>query len=91
MSAYTGPARVIAEEDTEVRVNANLKSGRDGLRTSWGGVLTPTSDGLRRLLNLTTGRLRLSDGAEAEFLRPDTSDWVASQQLTIIGQGDAPF
>jgi hypothetical protein len=91
MRAYTGPALVIAENDTEVRVNALLNSGRDGLRSAWGGVLTPTSDGLRRLLNLTTGRLRLSDGTEAEFLRPDTSDWVASQQLTIIGQGDAPF
>jgi hypothetical protein len=48
-------------------------------------------DGLARLLNLTDGRLRLPDGAEAEFLRTDTSDWVSTKQLTIIGQNSPPF
>lgn len=43
------------------------------------------------MLNLAKGRLRLADGTEADFLRPDTSDWVSTQRLTIIGQGEAPF
>ena len=91
MSAYKGQAVAITEEDLKVRVTANLASHRDGLRTGWGGTLTPPPDGLQQWLNVTTGRLRLPSGAEAAFLRPDTSDWVAARQLAIIGQDEPPF
>ncbi len=90
MNAYNGQA-LVTVDDMEVPVNANLSSYRDGLRPEWGGMLTPTPDGLPQLLNLTKGRLRLADGTEADFLRSDTSDWVSTQRLTIIGQGEAPF
>lgn len=91
MSAYNGRAVVIAEDDTEAAVTANLSHRRNGLRTGWGGTLTPTPDDLQLMLNLTEGTLRLPDGQEAQFLRPNTSDWIAHNQLIIIGQGEAPF
>ena len=48
MSAYNGPAVIIVKDDTEVAVIANLRNYRNGLRTGWGGRLTPTSaDGLQ--------------------------------------------
>jgi hypothetical protein len=90
MSAYNGQAWVISEDGTDVPVTASLTSYPDGLRTSWGGTLTPASDGLARLLNLVEGRLQLPGGTEAEFLRRDTSDWVSTQRLTITGQ-DSPL
>lgn len=91
MSAYNGQAVAITEENVEVPVTAILRSHRDGLRMSWGATLTPTPDGLQQWMNVTTGRLRLPGGAEAAFLRPDTSDWVTTKQLTIIGQDEPPF
>ena len=91
MDAYNGQAVAITEADLEVPVTANLTSHRDGLRTGWGGTLTFTPDGLQQWLNVTTGRLRLPSVAEAAFLRPNTSDWVAARQLTIIGQDEPPF
>jgi hypothetical protein len=92
MSAYNGSAVIIDKDDTQVVVIANLRKYRNGLRTDWGGTLTPTSaDGLQRVNNLTEACLRFPDGREARFLRPDTSEWVTSKRLTIIGQLDAPF
>jgi len=91
MNAYNGQARIVGNNGTDVPVTANLTSYPDGLRTSWGGTLTPAPDGLPRLANLTEGRLQLPGGTEAEFLRPDTSDWVSTQQLKIIGQHSPPF
>jgi hypothetical protein len=75
----------------EVPVTANLRRYRTGLRTDWGGTLTPSSCGLQQLANLTEGRLRFPAGTEADFLRPDTSDWVMRRQLAILGQNDPPF
>jgi hypothetical protein len=91
MSGYNGPAVIITEDDTEVLVTANLRRYRAGLRTDWSGTLAPSADALRQLANLTKGRLRLPDGNEADFLRPDTSHWVTSKRLAIIGQDEAPF
>jgi hypothetical protein len=91
MSAYNGQARIVGDNSTDVRVTASLTSYPGGLHTSWGGTLTPAPDGLPPLANLTEGRLQLPGGTEAEFLRPDTSDWVSTQQLKIIGQGSPPF
>jgi hypothetical protein len=91
MSAYNGRAVVIAEGVTEAAVTARLSQRRNGLRTDWGGTLTPTPDDLKQMLNLTEGTLRLPDGQEAQFRRPNTSDWVARNQLIIIGQDEAPF
>jgi hypothetical protein len=91
MSVYNGQARIVGDHGTDVPVTATLTSYRDGLHTSWGGTLTPTPDGLHRLAKLTEGRLHLPGGTEAEFLRPDTSDWVSTQQLKIIGQDSPPF
>ena len=91
MSAYNGQALVVGGNGADVPVTASLTSYPDGLHASWGGTLTPMPDGLARLLNLTDGRLRLPDGTEAEFLRTDTSDWVSTKQLTIIGQNSPPF
>jgi len=91
MSAYKGRAMIVAGGEAETAVTANLSRHINGLRTGWSGTLTPTPDGLQQLLNLTEGTLRLPDGREAQFLRPDTSDWVAHRQLIIIGQDDAPF
>ena len=91
MGAYNGQALIITDDETEVPVTAKLSSHRDGLRSRWGGTLTPASDALRQLANLTKGLLRLADGTEAEFLRPDTSDWVGTNQLKVMGQDEAPF
>jgi hypothetical protein len=91
MSAYNGPALVIADHDAGEPVTASLSSYRDGLRVSWGGTLTPAREGLSRLVSLTAGRLQLPDGAEGEFLRPDTSDWVRTNRMKIIGQANPPF
>lgn len=91
MSTYNGPAVIITESDTEVSVTARLTSYRDGLRTSWRGSLTPTTDGLQHLSNLDKGRLRLPGETEADFLRPDTSDWAMRKQLAILSQNDPPF
>jgi hypothetical protein len=90
MDAYDGPAVMITEDDAEVPVGASLRGGHSGLRAVWGGTLRP-ADGLQEVLNLTKGRLRLPDGREASFLRPNTSDWVGTGRLSIIGQNDAPF
>lgn len=76
VTAYNGPAVLLMEDEAEIPVTARLASYRDGLRTSWRGSITPTADGLQQVLNLDKGRLRLPDGTEADFLRPDTSDWV---------------
>jgi len=76
MNAYNGQARIVGNNGTDVPVTANL---------------TSYPDGLPRLANLTEGRLQLPGGTEAEFLRPDTSDWVSTQQLKIIGQHSPPF
>jgi hypothetical protein len=43
------------------------------------------------VLNLREGTLRLPDGRETRFVRPDNSDWVTNKQLIIIGQLDTPF
>lgn len=91
MSAYDGQARIIGDDGTDVAVTANLTSYPDGRRISWGGTLTPARDGLPQLANLTQGRVQLPHGPAAEFLRPDTSDWVSTNQLTIIGQDSPPF
>jgi hypothetical protein len=91
VTTYNGPAVLLTEEEAEIPVTARLTSYRDELRTSWRGSLTPTADGLQQVLNLFKGRLRLPDGTEAEFLRPDTSDWVSTKQLTILGQDEPPF
>lgn len=91
MSAYNGQAMVIVDNGVNVPVVASLTSYRDGLYVSWGGTLTSASEEQSRLLNLTTGKLQLPDGTEAEFLRPDTSDWVGTNRLKITGQDDPPF
>lgn len=91
MSTYSGQAVVTAGDGTETTVTTRLAQYRSGLRTGWGGTLTPMPHELQQVSNLREGTLRLPNGQEAQFLRPDTSDWVASKQLTIIGQGDPPF
>jgi hypothetical protein len=90
MNSYSGRALVITHDGSEVPAAVSLRQYRDGLRTAWGGTIIPGSDGLDPLVNLTAGRLRLP-GAEAEFLRPDASEWVRSDRLEIIGQDEAPF
>jgi hypothetical protein len=91
MSAYNGQARIVGDNGTDVPVTASLTSYPDGLQTTWAGKLTPAPDRLAQLANVTEGRLQLPGGTEAEFLRPDTSDWVSTQQLEIIGQDSPPF
>ena len=91
MSAYNGQAMVIADNGADVPVTASLTSYRDGLHISWRGTLMPAQEGQPWLLNLTAGRLQLPDGTEAEFLRPDTSDWMGTNRMKIIGQANPPF
>jgi hypothetical protein len=91
MSAYNGQALVIGQDGASVRVTASLTSYRDGLRISWDGTLTPAQEGQPQLLELTAGRLQLPDGTEAAFLRPDTSDWVSTNRMKVIGQDNPPF
>lgn len=91
MNTYNGQGLLIAEQDVEFPVTVNLRSYRDGLRTAWGGTITPARADHKPLLALTVGRLRLPDGTEAAFLRPDTSDLVRSNWLEIIGQDEPPF
>jgi hypothetical protein len=91
MATYSSEAVLICEDGTEIPVTVNLSSYRTGLRTDWGGTVIAAPDGLREMLNLAKGRLRLPDGTEAEFLRPDTSDWVGTDRLSISGQDEPPF
>jgi hypothetical protein len=91
MTTYNGKALIICEDGTKMPVTANLSSYSSGLLTSWSGPVTAAPDGLREMSNLTKGRLRFPDGKEAEFLRPDTSDWVHTNRLSITGQDEAPF
>ncbi len=91
MSAYNGQALVTGEDGASVPVTASLASYRDGLRSSWGGTLTPAREGQSRLLNLTAGTLQLPNGTAAEFLCPDTRDLVSTNRMRIIGQDVPPF
>lgn len=91
MTTYRGKALLICEDGTEIPVTVSLSSYRTGLRTDWGGTVTAAPDDLRKMLNPAKGRLRLPDGTEAEFLRPDTSDWVGTDRLSISGQAEPPF
>jgi len=91
MSTYNGEALIIGEDNTEIRVSANLRRSHGGLLTGWGGTVTAAPDVLGEMANLDEGRLRFPDGKEAEFLRPDRSDWALTGRMTIIGQDEAPF
>jgi len=91
MNTYNGKVLIVREDGTEISVTADLSIYHDGLRTGWNGTLTAAPDGLQEVANLAEGRLRFPDGQEAQFLRPDISDWVGTNQLSIIGQDEAPF
>jgi hypothetical protein len=67
MSAYNGQAWVVSEDGTDVPVTASLTSYPDGLRTGWGGTLTPASDGLPRLLNLVKDGSSCPAGPKQSF------------------------
>ncbi|MET7711016.1 hypothetical protein [Streptomyces sp. NPDC005407] len=96
MNTFRGAATLITDEGRELPVTANLRQGPVGLHTRWGGTLSvPHHQQPIELTNLQTGRLRIGDGQEAAFVRPDISDWMGSPaglfQITIEGNGDAPF
>jgi hypothetical protein len=91
MTTYNGQALVIVGDGIEISATVSLRSYRDGLHMAWGGTVTPAPDSHQPLLNLTEGRLRLPEGVEAAFLRPDTSDLVRSSRMEIIGQDEPPF
>lgn len=92
MSAYQGPAIIVLDNGRELAVTANLR--KDATNT-WEGVLSvPDQSKPIELLNLPEGKLRIGE-REGSFVRPDISDWMGSPaglfQITIEGNGDAPF
>jgi hypothetical protein len=91
MSTYNSSVVVIGEDGTEITVTANLRTYRNGLRTSWNGTLTAKQEHLVEMANWDEGRLRVPDGKEAKFLRPDRSEWFSTGRMQITGQGDPPF
>ena len=91
MANHSSDAVILMEDGTQIPVMAQLQRDDSGNLTNWGGVLTTTPDGADATKNLTEGRLRLPSGAEADFLRLDTTDWVTTNQLRITGQGEPPF
>ncbi|MFF3247368.1 hypothetical protein ACFYWY_27430 [Streptomyces sp. NPDC002870] len=96
MSNLRESATLTTDEGRELPVTANLHKGSAGLHTVWSGTLSvPAHERSTELLNLRQGRLRFENGQEAAFIRPDTSDWRGSPaglfQITIEGNGDAPF
>ncbi|WP_190232795.1 hypothetical protein [Streptomyces avicenniae] len=95
MGNYRGPAVVILDNGRQLSVTADLRTSTVSGRPSWQGTLsTPISSQPVELINLGQGVLRVGtrDGA---FVRADISDWLGSPaglfQLTIEGNGDAPF
>lgn len=96
MSNHRESATLITDEGRELPVTANLHKGSAGLLTTWGGTLSvPADQRSVELTNLAQGRIRTRDGQESAFVRPNTSDWLGSPaslfQMTIEGNGDAPF
>ena len=91
MSTYNGRVVIIGKDGTEIPVTTSLRSYRSGLHMAWDGTLIAPEDRLRDIKDWEEGRLRFPDGTEAEFLRPDRSDWVRSSRMSIIGQNDPPF
>jgi hypothetical protein len=92
MTTYKGTALLLLDVDTQLAAGADLSKDASG---TWRGTLTFPAEGRTlELMNLVTGTLRIS-GRDGAFVRPDTSDWVASPagqfQIRIDGNGDAPF
>ncbi|MFJ6934457.1 hypothetical protein [Streptomyces sp. NPDC101132] len=95
MSSYRGPAILITDEGREFQVTANLQGMSAGLRTSWAGTLSvPNISQPAEMTNLPAGRIRIGEH-EGAFIRPNIRDWLGSPpgtfQITIEGNGDAPF
>ncbi|MCI3155553.1 hypothetical protein ELQ39_28180 [Streptomyces sp. GB4-14] len=92
MNTYSGPAVLLVEDGSKFDTEAELSKDASG---SWSGTLTLRDATLfRTLLNVTDGHL-LVNGQPGEFIRPDTSDWVANldgpRVMRILGSGPAPF
>jgi len=95
MTTYKGNASLILDSGRELAVTANLTGAANAGRADWGGTLSvPDQSKPIEMVNLRGGVLRTEHG-EARFVRPDISDWLGSTpgrfEITILGDGDAPF
>jgi len=93
MTNYTGPAVLLAEDGRKFDADANLTA--DPATGDWRGTLTFRDTPLiPELLNIRDGHILVNDNP-GEFVRQDTSDWVASAggplTIRIWGSGAPPF
>lgn len=82
----------MTENGTEIRAGADLK----GSERSWGGYLTLDGENWDLVKNMWSGRLRLPDGREGAFDRPNRSELPPTSsevpfRIRIEGNGEAPF
>ncbi len=89
---YSGTATLIREDGSEIAVTAELRTSANGLRTDWGGTIAAAPQHRVVLANETSGRLRLKDGREGAFARPEPSTWVTEGRARVQGSdGEVPF
>lgn len=91
MNTYRGASTLIVEDGAEIRAGADLKKSPTG----WGGYLTVDSENIKTVVNLWSGRIRLANGKEGAFDRPNREPAPVRTDLPfrirIEGNGDAPF
>lgn len=92
MRSYRGASTLIAENDTEIRAGADLS----GDERRWGGYLTIDIENWDVVKNLWSGRIRLPNGVEGAFDRPNREPRPPRFDLPVFririeGNGDAPF
>jgi hypothetical protein len=88
---HRGACTLIVEDGAEISAGADLKKSTIG----WGGYLTVGAENIAAVLNLWSGRIRLSNGNEGAFDRPNRETAPVRTDLPfrirIEGNGDAPF
>lgn len=91
MSTYAGPATVVLEDGTELRVNAQLRSVEVSGMSQWrGAVGSGDGEALYHTLRARSPRLRLPNGREGTFV-PAQSGALGGRVLSLDGYGPAPF
>jgi hypothetical protein len=92
MSTHRGASTLVTDHGTEIRAGADLKS----TGSTWGGYLTIDTENWDIVKNLWSGRIRLPNGTEGAFDRPNRETTPPNFDLPMFririeGNGDAPF
>src|SRR4051812_45437326 len=91
MKQYRGASTLLTDDGTEIRAGAGL----EGNETRWSRYLTIAAENLPVVMNLSSGRIRLPNGAEGAFDRPNREapprTHFPAFRIRIEGNGDAPF